>query len=340
MSNDTDRGPTRAKIIEEPIRPELPIIDAHHHLWPDHPPTEAYPLEALIADKAGSGHNIRQTVFVEGWMRYRKDGPPQLRPVGEIEFANAMGERADRMGGKAAGACAGLVGCADLTLGDAVEEVLQAHDQAAPDRLRGIRSLVVCDPEYRSLGTRPNMLGEAKVRAAATKLVSNNLSLDIFVMHPQLNDVAELARAFPDLRIILDHLGAPMRVGRFADDREAAFQDWLGGMRRVAAHANVKLKLGGLNSVLTGLGAPLNAAAPWSSDRLLAAQRRHLLTAIELFGVNRCMFESNFPVDRVTVSAAVLWNTFKKLVADFSPDEQARLFFGTAAEFYRLRPEA
>jgi L-fuconolactonase len=342
MTQGVDRGAWRARTVEAAIEPDLPIIDAHHHLWPEAPTPhmEAYPFEALIAEKTGCGHNIRQTLFVEAMARYRQDGPEALKPVGETEFADSLGEAADRKGGAAAGAFAAIVAFADMMLGDAVEEVLQAHRQASPKRLRGVRYLVAYDPDYMPLGTRPGMLQEAPFRAAFARLAPNGLSFDAWVMHPQLGELADLAAAFPDTRIVLDHVGAPMQIGRFAGDPEAAFQDWLQGLRRVAANPNVSVKLGGLNMDQTGLGAPLDAPAPWSSETLAQVQRRHLLTALELFGVDRCMFESNFPVDRIVVGPTVLWNAFKRLVADFSPEEKARLFVGTAAETYRLNPQA
>ena len=327
-------GPARA--IEPALDPDLPIVDAHHHLWPEPPApgVGTYLPEELTADVAGCGHRIESTVFVEAFARYRTNGPAHLATAGETEFANAVGDAA--MGGPAEGVCSAIVACADMSLGAAVQEVLDEHLAAAPQRLRGIRYLVACDAEYIDVGTRPAMLAEPKFREAFARLAPNDLSYDAWVFHPQLDGVIDLAAAFPETRIVLDHIGSPVRVGRFAGREAEVDAVWLAAMRRLAAHANVFVKIGGLNGHFTGLG-PTGAQGGYrSSDDLVLAQRRHVLETIEAFGVDRCMFESNFPVDRDAAPADVLWNGFKKIVSDFSLDERRRLFAGTASEVYRL----
>lgn len=335
-----NRDAWRAQIIEAPIEPDLPIVDAHHHLWPVAPLShmEAYSVEALIADKTKSGHNIVATVFVEAYASYRKDGPPSLRPVGETEFVDRVGREADARGGRARGLCAAIVAHADMMLGAAVEDVLVAHREASSDRCRGIRHLTAHDQDYPgTLPSRPGILSDPSFRAAFARLATHGLSFDVWLMHPQLGEVADLAAAFPDTTIVIDHVGSPMGTGRYAGGGANGFEEWRKGLTLAAAHPNVVLKLGGLNMEFTALGAPFDAERPWTSEQMAEIQGRHLLTAIDIFGPSRCMFESNFPVDRMLTSATVLWNGFKRVAARFSPAEKAQLFHGTAERAYRLR---
>lgn len=334
-----DRDQWRSQVQEQAIDPTLPIIDAHHHLWPEAPVPhmEAYGVEALTADKTNSGHTIVATVFVEAYTRYRAEGPQKFKPVGEIEFADSVGAHARRAGGAAAGLCAGLVGYADMMLGDEVEDVLIAHRQASPERLRGIRYLVANDRDYPGpLPSRPGVLSERAFRTAFAHLAKHQLSFDVWVMHPQLPELTRLAADFADTVIILDHVGSPMGTGRYANGQGRGFEEWREGLAAIARLPNVFLKLGGLNMEFSGLGAPIHAPRPWTSEQMAQAQGRHILTAIDLFGPTRCMFESNFPVDRMSTGATVLWNCFKRLAARFSAAERAELFFGTAARVYRL----
>lgn len=335
-----NRDAWRAQVIEAPIEADLPIVDAHHHLWPEAPVPhmEAYGVEALTADKTGAGHNIVATVFIEAYTRYRADGPPALRPVGETEFVERVGREADARGGKAAGLCSAIVAHADMTLGAAVEEVLVAHREASPSRLRGIRHLIANDRDYPgALPSEPGTLSDPRFRAAFARLAPHGLSFDVWLMHPQLPELAQLAGAFPETTIILDHVGSPMGTGRYANGAGDGFEEWRRGMRLVAAHPNVLVKLGGLNMEYTALGAPIHAGRPWTSEQMAAAQGRHILTAVDIFGVSRCMFESNFPVDRMSCSATTLWNSLKRIAARFSPAEKNQLFAGNAARIYRLQ---
>jgi L-fuconolactonase len=335
-----NRDAWRAQVIEAPLEPDLPIVDAHHHLWPESmsPLMEAYGPDVLLSDKTESGHNIIATVFVEANTRYRAEGPAHLRPAGETEYVDQVGRDCDRQGGRKAGACAGIVAHADMMLGDAVEEVLVAHRQASPERLRGIRHLVAYDPDFPGVmpGSKPGVLSHPSFRAAFARLAAYGLSYDAWVMHPQLGEVAELAAAFPDTQIVLDHVGAPMGTGRYANGGGDGFNEWRKGLAAVAACPNVILKLGGLNMAVTNLGAPRDAPQPWSSEHMAEVQGKHILTAIDIFGPSRCMFESNFPVDRISTGASVLWNCFKRVAKGFSPDEKAELFSGVAARTYRL----
>jgi L-fuconolactonase len=334
-----NRDAWRAQVGESALEPDLPIIDAHHHLWPEAPVPhmEAYGVAALTADKAGSGHNIQATVFAEAYTRYRTDGPASLRPVGESDFIEGVGREADEQGGRVAGLCAALVANADMMLGDAVEEVLIAHREASPGRFRGIRYLLAHDPDFPlPLTSKPGTMGNAIFRAALARFARHNLTFDVWLMHPQLPELADLAAAFPDTTFILDHVGSPMATGRYANNPEGALEEWRKGMKMVASCPNVMLKLGGLNMEFTGLGAPLRAERPWTSEKMAEAQRSHILTAIDLFAPSRCMFESNFPVDRLATNATALWNGFKRVVAGFSTAEKAQLFAGTASRVYSV----
>jgi L-fuconolactonase len=333
-----DRDAWRAQTNEVALDPSLPIIDAHHHLWPDGPPVpglEAYSEDELIADKSTSGHNIVGTVFVEAGARYRKTGPERLKAVGQTEYIEDVARRAAKSSGKQRGLCAGIVATADMMLGAAVEEVLLAHLDASPTRLRSIRFTAANDSDFPfDLHTRPNMLSDVRFREAVSRLTLLGLSLDVFVVQSQILEVCDLAAAFPDTTIVLNHVGGPMGVGRFANG--AGLPQWRASTRQAAQQPNIYLKLGGLNMEYTGLSTPLNAAKPWSSQTLADLQRVHILTSIDLFGPNRCLFESNFPVDKMTTSYTILWNTFKLITGDFSPADKARLYFDTAKSVYRL----
>jgi len=259
-----------------------------------------------------------------------------FKPVGETEFVETVAVAAERRGGAESGLCAAIVAHADMMLGERVEDVLVAHRQASP-RVRGIRHLIAHDRDYPgALPSRPGIMREPVFRAAFARLAAHGLSFDVWLMHPQLEELAELAADAPDTLIILDHVGSPMGTGRYANGGADGFEEWRKGLALVAQQPNVVLKLGGLNMEFTRLGAPVGAVRPWSSEQMAHAQSRYVLTAIDLFSPARCMFESNFPVDRMSTGATVLWNCFKQISAGFSPAEKAELFCGTAARTYRL----
>jgi predicted TIM-barrel fold metal-dependent hydrolase len=339
LREDTMTGRAwRDLVVEAPLDPDLPIIDAHHHLWETAPAEgfERYTTEELLADTIGAGHNIVSTVYVDARSGYRRDGPEALRPVGETEYAEAIAEDALRRGGRAAGICAAIVPFADLMLGARVGEVLDAHRALSP-RLRGIRFMTAFDPDlppvYGAHG--PGLTAEPAFREGFAELAPRGLSFDAWMFHPQLPDVVDLARAFPETSIVLDHLGGPLGIGRYAGRRAEGFAEWRANLAEVAACPNVVLKIGSLNMSYTALDAT-GAARPRSSEATAIAQRDHILTAIDLFGPDRCMFESNFPVDMVSIAYGILWNGFKRVAEGFSPAERRALFAGTAARVYRL----
>lgn len=328
----------RDQVVEEAIEPDLRIVDAHHHVWEGapYPGFDPYDDAALIADKTGHGHRIVGTVFTDSHTSYLTEGPEERRSLGETAYAERIAQAAMKRGGAAAGICAAIAPGADLTLGARIGDVLDAH-AALSSRFRGIRHMTAHDQDVpASAGTGPAVMMSAVFREGFAELACRGLSFDAWLLQPQLGEVLDLARAFPDTTIILDHLGGPMAIGRFSD-RAASFAAWRSAMADLAGSANVRVKLGGLNMGMAGVDA-LGQDRPFTSDQMVAAQRDYILTAIDLFGPSRCMFESNAPVDLNGIGYGVIWNGFKKLTADFTVEERDRLFSGTAIEAYRIDP--
>ena len=328
---------------EDILEPDLPIVDPHHHLW-DHK-RHRYLLDELRADlgnNGGSSHRIVATVFVDCLGFYRADGPAALRPVGETEFANGVAAMcASGVYGELR-ACAGIVSHADLTLGAAARDVLQAHIAAAGGpggRFKGIRHAGGWDasPLIHNSHTKPppGLYGDATFRQGVAQLAPLGLSFEAWQYHPQLPEVTALARAFPDTSIILNHLGGPLGVGPYAGKSDETFAQWRTHMAELAGCPNVSVKLGGLGMRI-GMFDHHARPAPPSSQEVADAWRPWVETAITQFGAQRCMFESNFPVDKGGASYAVLWNAFKRIAAGASADEKAALFEGTARRVYKL----
>ena len=321
---------------EEILEPALEIIDPHHHLWDRN--GHRYLLDQLLAD-TGSGHNITQSVFIECGEMYRADGPPEMKPVGEIEFVNGTAAMsANGRYGKSR-LCAGIVGHADLRLGDGVARVLEAQIAAGDGRFRGIRHSVVWDASEVFSRGRTNspkgQMADATWRAGFARLAPLNLTFEAWLYHPQLMELAELARAFPQTTIILNHVGGPLGIGPYASKKEETFAQWKAGIAELGKCQNVVVKLGGLG-MLFGMFDFHTRETPPSSEDLARAYRPYIDTCIAAFGPNRGMFESNFPPDGVSSSYAVLWNAFKRLAANFSAEEKAKLFSDTAKRVYRL----
>ncbi len=326
---------------DEPvIDPAQPIVDAHHHLlaWPGW----RYGTEELMAD-LGAGHAVHSTVYLQCGEWYRQDGPKPLRPVGETEYVEAQARRLEAQSGGALRPCAAIVGFANLLLGDAVDEVLEAHRAASPARFRGIRHGAASDPHpaFAAQGYRPplELFAQPAFRAGMARLAAHGLLFEAWVYQTQLDDVLHLARAFPDMTIVLDHAGGPLGIGPYEGCRSDTFAAWRAAMQSLAACHKVVVKLGGLAMRQCGFGFH-EAALPPDSQQLAAAWQPYVETCIELFGAARCMFESNFPVDQGSCSYRVLWNAFKRLAASCSPDERAALFEQTALRTYRISAPA
>ncbi len=323
---------------ETAIEPELPICDPHHHLW-DHPKSR-YLLDELLED-TGSGHDVRETVFLECSSMYRKDGPQKMKPVGETEFAQGIAAQSASGQYGPTIAAAGIVSFADLMLGSQVASVLEAHLAASPNRFRGIRNSCSWDesPAIRVSHSNPprELYLNSRFREGFAALRQYDLTFDAWLFHPQIPELVSLARAFPETTIICDHFAGPLGIGPYAGKREEVFQYWKEGIRELASCPNVVVKLGGLVMAINGFGFHKGDKPP-TSDELVAVTSPYYRFTIEQFGPNRCMFESNFPVDKVSCSYLVLWNSFKKMTRDFSPAERTALFRDTAIRVYRLSP--
>lgn len=319
------------EVNEEIIEPEPPIVDPHHHLWQ----WLGYMVPELLRDL--DGHSVRATVFLETGAWYRHDGPEHLRCVGETEFVAAIAEQFSAQRNQPR-ICQGIIGHADLMLGDAVEEVLQAHIAAGKGHFRGVRSNAQFDAAVNWMPTQPppHLLAEKQFRAGFARLEPNGLVCDAMQFQTQLPDLADLAHAFPGTTIIVNHCGGPLGVGPYANRRQEMFGQWKSSMLELAKCPNVHVKLGGLaNPFFSGLSFRGRATAP-SSQELADAFRPYIDTCIQAFGPNRCMFESNFPADKESCSYAILWNAFKRLASSYSQSEKEALFSRTAARVYRL----
>ena len=314
-------------VQEDIIEPELPFIDAHHHLWMRQPP----PYLALEYFKdISSGHNVIASVFAQCHSMYRKAGPQHLRCVGESEFVSGVAAMSESGVFQDRQICNVMFGDADLMLGNAVDEVLDAHEIASGGRFRGIRAGVPHHPEMYSAVDDNEYLRRNKVRSAIGRLSSRGQSLDCWVYHTQLDQVVELADAFPELTIVLNHFGVPILGGPFRGKADQVFEDWRGKITKVAHRENVVFKLGALPVRRT------SRELPPTSDEIVTSWKDWTDHAINSFTPARCMFESNFPVDKRHCSYPVLVNAFKKLARGYSDAEKTDLFAGTAARAYRI----
>jgi L-fuconolactonase len=322
--------------VESILEPELPIIDTHHHLWdrPDH----RYLLHELLADLR-TGHNVVATVFVECHAMYRAHGPAEMRPVGEVEFVAGIAAMSDSGQYGPTRIAAGIVGFADLTLGDRVEPVLEAQVRAGGGRFRGVRHSAAWDASEIIGNSRtakgPRLFAQPDFRAGLARLTALGLSLDAWQFHPQLPDTIDLARAFPAATIIVGHCGGPLGYGPYAGKKDEVFASWKANIAELARCENVSMKLGGMMMRLAAYDYGAFPAPP-SSTELADYWRPYIETCIERFGANRCLFESNYPVEKMGIGYAALWNAFKRIVAGASKDEKLAMFSGTARRVYRL----
>ncbi len=325
---------------EDIIEPGLPIIDAHHHLWVR--PGHRYLIDEFLAD-SNSGHNIRASVFVDCGSFYRKDGPVapvDMAPVGEVEFANGIAAMAASGVYGHTRVCAGIVSSADISVGADVARVLDAQIAAGGGRFRGIRVTTKWDADDalntgRYLVPR-GLMQHAQFRQGFATLAPRKLSFDAMIYHPQIPELADLARAFPDTTIVLNHIGGLIAWTRtYLARKDAEIAQWRTSMTALAQCPNVYVKLGGLGMPYLGLGFD-KLDAPASSATLAEAWGPLYRHCIDTFGPQRCMFESNFPPDQGSVSYPVIWNTFKRIAAGYSASEKQALFHHTAATAYRL----
>jgi len=323
---------------EPSLEPELPICDPHHHLWDFRPEPAAYQRYLLpdLAEDLRSGHHVRSTVFIEVKTRYRADGPEEMRPVGEVAFVEGLATESARGTYGRAQVAAAIIGYADLKRGEQVAPVLEAMQAASPARFRGIRHAVGWDPSP-ELANRDiqGVLSSDHYRAGARVLASMGLCLENSLYHPQLAELAAFARAVPDLTIILNHLGGLVRIGPYANRDDDVLPAWRRGIAAVAACPNVMMKLGGVGQHRFGFNWHARAQ-PIGSEELATALAPLMHYCLAQFGPERCMFESNFPVDKVSYSYNVVYNAFKRLSTGYSAAERAAMFHDTAARVYRI----
>ncbi len=341
--------------MEPIVEPDLPIVDPHHHLWDLRPvlplraPTKTlfddlirgvplYLLEELRRDLE-SGHNVRATVFLECHAMYRADGPEWLSCTGETEFVNGVAAMSASGIYGPSRICAGIVGGIDLRDTDHVQAVLEDHIARGGGRFRGVRQSASWTDDPAILGpiarVPEGLYRDAAFRKGFAKLAPLGLSFDAWLLAPQLPDLIDLARAFPDTTIVLDHVGTPLGIGSFEGRRGETFPAWRAQILELARCQNVVVKLGGLAMPFCGF-ASYKANPPATSEALADEWRPYVETCIEAFGASRAMFESNFPVDSGSCTYAVLWNALKRLASGASPDEKRALFSGTAARIYRI----
>ena len=326
---------------EPALDPDLPICDPHHHFWDfrtQRIPFQRYLLHELAED-IGSGHNVRSTVFVEARSMYRIDGPDEMKPVGEVEFVQGLAAASANGLYGPARAAAAIVGHANLNLGDQVKPVLEALQAASPNRFRGIRHSVTWDANPAVENTAANaaegQMSSDKFRAGAKVLASMGLTLEGWMFFPQMPELAEFAKAVPDLTIILNHIGGLSRVGPYAGRDDEVMATWRTGIAAAASCPNVVIKLGGIGMPRVGFDWHLRDT-PIGSEELAEGMAPLVNYCIEQFGPNRCMFESNFPVDKVSYSYNVMYNAFKRITKDHSASERADMFHDTAARVYRI----
>lgn len=327
----------KASVIDGEI---LEVVDPHHHLWPDFG-IGAYLLDELTADAAsvdpGVG-TVVETVFVECHQQYRTDGPEHLRPVGETEFVAAIADQSDRSDGPT---IAGIVAHADLTLPiDRLDEVLDAHDDASGGRFRGIRDALCRPPDGVTVmipgRAVPDKASDPDFQRGVAHLGERGLTYDTWQYHVQAGEFLELARAVPGTTIVLDHLCTPLGVGPFEGRLDETFATWKDDITAIAACENVVAKLGGLAMPDNGYGWHLDPSGRPDVDTFVAAQGRWYRHMIESFGPDRCMFESNFPVDRMSLDYGTYWSAMAVIASEYTDDEQAAMFAGTARRVYRL----
>ena len=320
---------------EDALEPELPIVDPHHHVWDDE--RGRYLIHELAED-VNTGHNILATVFIEAGSMYRKDGPAAMKPVGEVEFVNGIAAMSASGRYGAARLCHGIIGHADLMLGDNVQPVLEAIIAAGNGRLRGIRHGVCWDSgKAASFGRRQvpqHQVLDPVFRKGFARFAPAGLTFESWQFHPQLPDLADLLKAFPETSVILNHVGGVLGIAPHTD-RDEVFRTWRGHIQALSKFPNLTVKLGGLGMLYTDWDFHLRDVPP-SSEDLAAAWRPYIEECIAAFGPTRCMMESNFPVDKQSCGYGVLWNALKRITKDYSPAEKAAMYRDTAARVYQL----
>jgi len=327
------------EMTEPVLEPDLPICDPHHHLWADRVGWPRYLLDEFAEDIRKAGHRVEETVFVEAHAFYAPNRPKGFEFVAETEAMAGVAAMAESGAWGPMRVCAGIVARAELQMGAAVSEVFEAHERAGAGRLRGIRASGAWHPgdAIRNSHTSPppGLYGLTDFREGFARLKDFGLSFEAWQYHTQIRDVIDLARAFPDTQIMLNHAGGPLGIGPYKGRHAEVFPVWAADIREIGRLPNVYVKLGGLGMAINGFEFHKRPSPP-TSEELAATWRPYLETCIEAFGQERSVFESNFPVDRISCSYGVLWNAYKRIAAGCSPQEKAALFRDNALRFYRL----
>ena len=293
MSDDSIRAAIKAHLgvnlawlatRKEPIvEPELKIVDPHHHVWDMS--GNRYLFDEVSADFQ-SGHNVCASVHVQCHSMYRADGPEEMKPVGETEFINGVAAQSASGEYGPTRVCAGIVGTTDLMLGARVEPVLEAHVRAGGGRFRGIRPTLAWheSSQVRALDIQPHILVQKQAQDAIGCIDKLKLSLDVWVFFTQLDEVLEVCRSHPSLKVIVNHAGGPVGIGPYAGQREAVFAVWRSKIAALAQCPNAVIKLGGLAMRYGGFDFN-KLPAPPSSDLLVEKWTPYIEACIESFGV-------------------------------------------------------
>lgn len=324
---------------ETPLEADLPIVDPHLHIFGTDTDPQYYRLADYAQDLAG-GHHVVKTVYVEAYRSgWRTTGPAHLRSVGEVEsIVHQTKEPLLTKHGPCAFA-AGIVANVDLTSGAAVIETLDSHVEAGQGRLRGVRQVAAYDDGMvgRFIKELPpaNLMQDTRFQIGLSKLRNYGLSFDVWIYHHQLDEFISLVDSFPEVTFVLNHLGGLIGVGPYRANRGNTLASWKFHMRRLAERPNVYVKVGGMGMPVFGFNFEHQTRPP-NSNELANAWRPLIETCIAAFGTKRCMFESNFPVDRQSAGYTEIWNAFKLSTKSLSTSERNDLFFETACRAYRL----
>ena len=323
---------------EQTLEPDIPICDPHHHFWVHRPEPVDYQRYLLpeLAGDVGSGHNVRSTVFIEVRCEYRKDGPAEMKPVGEVEYVQTIADASAAGSHGPTKAAAAIIGHADLKLGKGVLPVLEAMEDASPNRFRGVRHSVGWDesPELVNREIK-GVLGTNEYRSGAKVLADMGLILENSLYFHQASELADFANALPELSIVLNHIGGLVRVGPYANRDNEVLPAWRKGIEEMAKCPNIVLKLGGVGQTRFAYDWD-QLEKPIGSEELARELAPLMEHCIQQFGPDRCMFESNYPVDKISYSYNVLWNAFKRLSKGYSTTERAAMFHDTAARVYSI----
>ena len=329
------------KLKEKPILPNLNIIDPHHHLWDVG--FGRYYVEELLEDINTSGHNIKATVYIMSSSNteiYLKNGPEEFKPLSEIEFATNEGKRADLIKNNKVKVNASIVGSLDLTYGNKLKPVIEKGLEISEGRLKGIRMLLAAHPDPRiksgAVKSDLSLMSHPKFIEGARCLQDAGLSLDFWIYHTQLGEMEKIARTLPELSIILNHIGGPIHLGEYEGKQALTHREWRTAMMRLSRLPNIKVKLGGLGMEVNGAKFHLNQDPPNSSE-LANIWKPWIYETINMFGIDKCMFESNFPVDKGSCSYGSLWNAFKIISEKMSDNEKNKLFYENAAKIYKIK---